>query len=1086
MGWVAAAAVCAAVLVGPLGPGWIATGGAQGPSIERVHPRPRLLFAPGEYARFLSETSGVRRAAFDRLLEEIDAVGTRNWNERDLQLESQALAARVLLDRRDRRGATYLDLARATLRGILERQQFQRYSDSHGLVTEGSRNVEAVALAFDWLHPYWTAAERASIAGWLRTEMNEWVDTGRLRRASASPFRNDLARGSSAMVLAALTLFDEQGFEATARKALGHVMPYYNSILAAHQYAGAGGGMTEGTFYGNFTAWGQVLATEALFTAAGVRDAFSRSPFFEARLRYATHGAWPGYLTNQFGFNVHQLAPVFGDARRGPTGSALYHRAVVLLLGKRLAGSAAAREAYWAVNRNETGRTYTREWALFDLLYWSPGVARQQPAALTYREPTLGQIFSRSDWTDEATWVSFNAGPHLDTHQHYDAGNLTIFRGVDLLVDSGTFDAFGTSHWYNYYARTVAHNTITVTDPDERWAVIWGGVPVERTANDGGQRTAAPLTPAPTLDEYLSNRSAYDHGRIERFEDGPWGFYARANLTNAYQNPEYQSTKPDGARNRPKVTHVGREVVYLRRAEGRRDAVVVFDRVVATDPSFRKAVLWHSREPFETSDRGDRVDEGEIRYSGASRYDFQTLVPFTEGKRERQGRLFVSVLGIDSIDVRAIGRRIPTSSADHSTFGVEHKHRHVKDYFVEDPRNLVNDNRSTGALGRPEWPPINPPEQQWLWNDDLVGGWGQTRLEVQPAAPRAADRFLTVLVPAGGNEASPPQISRAGSPDGPAAAAVVRDGPRMDVVMFGTDASGAELSAGAVDVPAAPLTGELIVTTLTPGAQYYIRAKVGGGVQRIAVSPAPGGLTASAAGMIRVRLDAIPRARLGEPLPDGAAFAAVGGGADEMVAGGIAAGDVADATVAGSDAAPSTDAAGRSAARASARDRHPGLVLVNPADANARAVWSHRIDRMVAAGELLVRETLDDPQVAGRLREHLSQMHQGVPVFGAGVTRVREGSRVTAVSGTLYTRIDVEPVPQLSPDEAAAQLRAARGLAPASEPDLELVVLPTDDGDYHLAYRTRVLSRVDAVMHFVDANTGEPLLSFSDLKRPVR
>ena len=34
--------------------------------------------------------------------------------------------------------------------------------------------------------------------------------------------------------------------------------------------------------------------------------------------------------------------------------------------------------------------------------------------------------------------MSFNAGPHLDTHQHYDAGNLTIFRGVDLAVDSGS------------------------------------------------------------------------------------------------------------------------------------------------------------------------------------------------------------------------------------------------------------------------------------------------------------------------------------------------------------------------------------------------------------------------------------------------------------------------------------------------------------------------------------------------------------------------------------------------------------------------------------------------------------------------
>ena len=112
-----------------------------------------------------------------------------------------------------------------------------------------------------------------------------------------------------------------------AQRALAYAEPYHAAILAAHTYAGLGGGMAEGTFYGNFTAFAQTLTAEALYTAAGVQGAYTRSPFYAARLRYATHASWPGYLTNQFGYNVHQLAPVFGDARRGPTGSALYHRA---------------------------------------------------------------------------------------------------------------------------------------------------------------------------------------------------------------------------------------------------------------------------------------------------------------------------------------------------------------------------------------------------------------------------------------------------------------------------------------------------------------------------------------------------------------------------------------------------------------------------------------------------------------------------------------------------------------------------------------------------------------------------------------
>lgn len=73
-------------------------------TVNHVNPRPRLLFAPGEYARLIGETTGVRRGAFERMTAEIDSWGTRRWNERDLQLESQALAARVLIDRGDSRG----------------------------------------------------------------------------------------------------------------------------------------------------------------------------------------------------------------------------------------------------------------------------------------------------------------------------------------------------------------------------------------------------------------------------------------------------------------------------------------------------------------------------------------------------------------------------------------------------------------------------------------------------------------------------------------------------------------------------------------------------------------------------------------------------------------------------------------------------------------------------------------------------------------------------------------------------------------------------------------------------------------------
>lgn len=1057
--WWAGAALALVIVVASVRPGR----GAE--LIDRVQPRPRLLFAPGEFARFTQEVDTVRREAFQRMLAEIDARGSRAWNERDLQLESQALAARVLIERGDPRGGQYLELARRSLRFYLDTHVFRRYPDAHQLVTEGSRSLEAVALAHDWLYPQWTESERALIANWLDEEVSFWVDTNRLSRASPSPFRNDAARGTAGLLMAALTLFDEGGHRATAEKVLAHIEPYYSSIIAAHAYAGLGGGMAEGTFYGNFTAFAQTMIAEALYTGAGISNAYTRTPFYAARLRYAIHASWPGYLTNQFGFNVHQLAPVFGDARRGPTGSAIYHRATVLLLGKRFPRTAAAREAYYVVNREETSRVYSRDWSLYDLLFWSPAVTPSRPTALTYREPSLGQVFTRSDWSDDATWVSFNAGPHLDTHQHYDAGNVTIMRRVDLAVDSGSFDAFGSTHWFNYYARTIAHNTILVMDPAERWKGIWGGVPDDRAVDDGGQRTAAPLTPAPTLDEYLGNRKAYDQARIDRFTDGPWGMYVRADLTNAYQNPEFQSTRPNGSKNRPKVSRVSRDVAYLRGSADRRDAVVVLDRVTATDPSFRKAVLWHAREVFEARQNGTRVDAGEERFEGHSRYDFDTTVRFDQGQNKAQARLFVTVLPIDSVRVRAIGNRERISGVDHRTFNVDHHHRHMKDYLVEDPRPLLNTDRNTGALGRPEWPPFNAPEAQWLFTDDLVGGWGRTRLQVEPAEQRATDRFLTVLVPSDvGTER--PAIDAGQTVDGAAAAVSIRDGGRTSVVVFSTDAAGADLVRAVVDVPVEGRGGDLLVTSLTPGSRYGVRLGGSGQIQRITIAPARIGFVANDAGVIALPLGSVPHV-------SGGAAAAPGAGS---IAGG-------SATVLGGGSRGEMSGAGDAGPQDAGSGRHPGLITIDATRPEDVAAWTPRIARMIGAGELRLRERAPDALVPGRIQERYTQLYKGVPVFGADVRRQVENGKTLSVFGAIYRDIAIDPVPKITTGEATAVFQnIGGGLGPSRTP--ELIVLPRDEGGYTLTYRARIATRDDVIMYFIDAGTGETVLSFSDLKRP--
>jgi hypothetical protein len=483
-------------------------------------------------------------------------------------------------------------------------------------------------------------------------------------------------------------------------------------------------------------------------------------------------------------------------------------------------------------------------------------------------------------------------------------------------------------------------------------------------------------------------------------------------------------------------------------------------------------VLWHAREPFTSPQAGTVVDEGETRYADRDRYDFDTDVRFNERRFVGEARLFVTVLPVDPVLVRAIGRRPRTDTPDHVTFGVPHYHRHIKDYFVQDPRGILNPDRTTGAFGRTEWPPFNPPEQQWLFTDDLAGGWGKTRLEVQPAGSRATDRFLTVLVPADVNESERPVISRARGADGMSVAAVVQDADSTEVVIFNANPAGGDMARVDIELPPFASRGDVVITSLEPGARFVVRAVPSGASERLVLAQfAAGGATADQGGMLHLSLGGVQRAasmaavsaETGLPV---SAFT-TGGGA--MQAGGVP---------------PSGPGGGSTGDQAAAR--HPGLVSFAATASPDREQWDRRVSRMLKAGELRIRESTPDTMLPGRTHQRMTQYYKGVPVFGGDVTRQVEDGRAVSLFGSIYQDITLDPVPKLTSDEAAAifEKLSDGGLGPSRGP--ELMVLPMDDGTYRLTYRARIATTRDVTMYFIDANTGETVLSFSDLKRPVR
>ena len=155
---------------------------------------------------------------------------------------------------------------------------------------------------------------------------------------------------------------------------------------------------------------------------------------------------------------------------------------------------------------------------------------------------------------------------------------------------------------------------------------------------------------------------------------------------------------------------------------------------------------------------------------------------------------------------------------------------------------------------------------------------------------------------------------------------------------------------------------------------------------------------------------------------------------------------------------------------------HPGLERVVVETAGQREAWATRLARMVRAGSLRVREQRAGT-APGTRDQWLMQLHRGVPVHGAEVWRRLEGQSLVAAEGTLFTDVNVNPVPKLTRSEIVDALATLvpGTLGPSRPP--ELLVLPTANGEYALVYRARLFTGTSLTTYFLDANTGAVVLS---------
>jgi hypothetical protein len=201
-------------------------------------------------------------------------------------------------------------------------------------------------------------------------------------------------------------------------------------LLERYLAALPGGGSREGTGYGTsvmglfdtYIAWRDG-------TGANLAD---RNAYVADTISYWIHATVP---------TLDRFAPI-GDQARSSQPEIYDYQRCLMLEAAYLTHDAGAKAnaAWWLANirlrRMSAG--FNSSCGLLD----RPS-ASQRPKALAYHASGVGQVFARSAWTPDATWLAFVAGPITQSHAHQEQGGFTLFKQDWLAVTENVWTHSG-------------------------------------------------------------------------------------------------------------------------------------------------------------------------------------------------------------------------------------------------------------------------------------------------------------------------------------------------------------------------------------------------------------------------------------------------------------------------------------------------------------------------------------------------------------------------------------------------------------------------------------------------------------------
>lgn len=545
------------------------------------------------------------------------------------------------------------------------------------------------ALVYDWCYPLLTANDKAEFIKLMVPDMKKHIGFKRAWRS----FHNGLYDNAWPTVAGILAL---EGDESYTKEAWEFVKPELVDVLKTFENVFPDGEWPEGMDYNRHSTYPAIKLFLAIKTATGTN-------FLADSKHIKNTGKYIIYGSKASGLNLP------ADDNDWPyIGS--WERTALLMLNEEY------KDGYIQniLNNCPAPRFQLEDKDKYqDLLWYNPATKEKPLTELPFSRIFRGKglVIARSNWDWDqpnkpanSTWLSFQCGDYMGDHAHYDVNSFAITHNGELALDAGRYDSdWGIEDWnyqkdttlisksqfFNYYQRTIAHNTILVKDPNEKMGL--------HVLNDGGQVHQLRVKGPRNVPE------DYDQGNFPS-EDGigkcDWGTnpgrWETGDITSYKATNDFMYVRGDGSKaySSDKMKSYIRQLVYLQP-----NIIVVMDKVVSTNPDFKKTWLLHSVNEPKIDSKSNNIE-------------------IIEGN----GRLVCVPVLLHKLKIEKIGGPGNEFLVD----GVQFQ---------------------CGMKGK-----INP---QPLHYGEIPGAW---RIEESPALPSSEDFFLNVMLTTDKNSTAVPEV----------------------------------------------------------------------------------------------------------------------------------------------------------------------------------------------------------------------------------------------------------------------------------------------------------------------------------------